>query len=105
MGDKDPGVAALGFQAIAALLEADELDFYKAWPVVHAIIPDVPAEPVLAREWVGLLQFAALDAAVEPERAAVVVDLLWRTTSQSSPLVRSLKPFFVPVCMVASARC
>lgn len=69
------------------LCEADRLDFYKAWPIVQARHPDVPTKPVLAREWVSLLRCGHLDAPVEPDRAALVINLLWKTVSHASPLV------------------
>jgi hypothetical protein len=87
MSDKHPAVAALGLQALALLCEADELDFYGAWAVVHKRLPDIPMSPILAREWVGLLQYGALDADVYPERAAAVVSLIWLATSHASPKV------------------
>lgn len=89
MSDKEPRVAALGLQALAAMCDADELDFYGAWAVVHKLLPDVPGAPVLAREWVSLLQYGSLDAEVYPDRAAAVVDLIWLTARHPSPLVCS----------------
>lgn len=37
--DPSPGVAALGLSSLALLLERDDLDFYKAWPVVAKLLP------------------------------------------------------------------
>ncbi|KAK9824076.1 hypothetical protein WJX72_007541 [[Myrmecia] bisecta] len=88
MHDEEEGVAALGLECIGLLCEADALDFYAAWRVVHARCPRLPARPLVAREWVALLAHGGLDAAVYPDRAAAVIDLLWAATSSPVAQVR-----------------
>ncbi len=76
MEDADDAVASLGLAAIADLCAVDALDFYAAWRVVHQRLPRLPPGPLAAAEWVGMLQHGTLDALVQPERAAAILDLL-----------------------------
>ncbi|KAK9836092.1 hypothetical protein WJX81_000611 [Elliptochloris bilobata] len=86
--DEDDAVAALGLEGVGALCEADALDFYGAWRVVHAALPALPAPPRLAAAWVGLLAHGALDAAAHPEKAGAVVSLLWAAAGHAHAVVR-----------------
>ncbi len=86
--DEDDAVAALGLEGVGALCAADALDFYAAWRVVHAALPDLPAAPRLAAAWVGLLAHGALDAAARPDQAAGVVSLLWAAAAHPHAVVR-----------------
>ncbi|KAF8057874.1 hypothetical protein HT031_005820 [Scenedesmus sp. PABB004] len=101
--DAAPAAAAAALGALDALLERDELDFYKAWPLVARLLPPsrlLPAvgasgEPgvaaartaargagahsaagLLTSRWVSLLRHGALDAALAPEVAAGLLSLL-----------------------------
>ncbi|KAG2488037.1 hypothetical protein HYH03_013343 [Edaphochlamys debaryana] len=80
--------AALGLEAMGILAEEDVLDFYTAYKVVHRWHPRLPAHPLLAARWVGLLGGGALDAEARPEAAAAVLDVLWAATKHTEPLVR-----------------
>lgn len=50
--DSAPQVQALALRCISLLCEADSLDFYKAWRVVQAAFPSLPAHPQTAAAWV-----------------------------------------------------
>ncbi len=76
MEDADDAIACLGLAAIADLCAVDALDFYAAWRVVHQKLPRLPAGPLAATEWISMLQHGTLDALVQPERAAAIVQLL-----------------------------
>lgn len=89
--DSSPAVCALGLQSLRSLCCADVLDFYKAWKVVHKFHPSLPAHPLPAAAWVGLMQAGALDAEVYPERATAAVAALWTATKHASPVVSGMK--------------
>ncbi|KAL3139450.1 hypothetical protein ABBQ38_003780 [Trebouxia sp. C0009 RCD-2024] len=88
---EDPyeAVAALGLQAIALLCEDDVLEFYAAWRVVHRAFPKVPSQELVAVQWVGMLKHGVLDADANPDKAAVIIDMLWTSTVHPSPQVRA----------------
>lgn len=88
MSDSNPEVAALGFDALAALCHDDAIDFYSAWKVVQRLYPTLPGfSNLLASKWVGLLAYGALDVAVVPDKAVAVVQLLWAATNHHSAQV------------------
>jgi hypothetical protein len=45
--DPAPGVAAIGLAALDILLERDDLDFYKAWPLVAKLLPPTKLLPAV----------------------------------------------------------
>ena len=81
LGDPHPGVAALGMDALAALIDGDALSFYGAWPVVAGRWHSPPGavgkdDARAAPAWARLLGCGAADAAGEPEAAVAVVEAL-----------------------------
>ena len=48
-------------------------------------------QELLAAEWVGMLQHGALDADTFPEKASLIIDMLWSVTSNASARVSSLQ--------------
>ncbi len=68
-------------------LQADALDFYTAWQLVHRWQPAPPAHPLHASRWVALLAGGAMDAEAHSEAAAAVLELLWATTRHQAPEV------------------
>ena len=91
--DEDDAVAALGLEAVSALCEADALDFFGAWRVVHAALPALPAPPRLAAAWVGLLAHSALDAAAHPEKSGAIISLLWAAMGHAHAAVPPVAMF------------
>ncbi|KAK9839569.1 hypothetical protein WJX84_004141 [Apatococcus fuscideae] len=89
MEDTDDAVSSLGLAAIADLCAVDALDFYAAWRVVHQRLPRLPAGPLAAAQWISMLQHGTLDALVQPERAAAIVELLRGAVKHSAPKVRA----------------
>ena len=87
VGDESPAVAAVGLDCIALLCEADVLEFYGAWRVVHRRLPRLPDHPGAGAAWLRLLGGGALDAAVQPEAAAAIVDALWLAAAHEAPQV------------------
>lgn len=116
LSDDAPAVQAAGMDCVALLCEADLLEFYAAWRVVQAVQPSLPEHPLPAVAWVSmplvangaswrvrspppcstlappclqvrLLGSAALDAAVQPEPAAAIVDALWLAAASEEPQV------------------
>lgn len=81
---------AAGLDCIALLCEADVLEFYAAWAVVHRRLPRLPEHPAAAAAWVRLLGAGGLDAAVQPDAAAAIVDALWLAAAHESPQVGGL---------------
>ncbi|KAI3425383.1 hypothetical protein D9Q98_009147 [Chlorella vulgaris] len=86
--DEAPAVQAAGLECVALLCEADVLEFYAAWRVVHAALPRLPEHPAAAAAWVRLLGQGGLDAAVQPTSAAAIVDALWLAAAHEAPQVR-----------------
>ncbi|DBA89263.1 TPA: hypothetical protein ACH3X1_016403 [Trebouxia sp. C0004] len=89
MEDNCESVAALGLQAIALLCEDDVLEFYAAWRVVHKALPKIPQQELVAAEWVSLLRHGVLDADVYPDKATVIINMLWSAAGHASPKVRA----------------
>lgn len=87
MEDPDDAVQSLGLAAIADLCAVDALDFYAAWRVVHQRLPRLPPGPLAAAQWIGMLQHGTLDALVQPERAAAIVELLRSAAHHPAPQV------------------
>ena len=58
-------------------------------------------QELVAAEWVGLLRHGALDGAVHPDKARVIVDMLWTATAHGSPKVCAL----TLGCLYASSQC
>ncbi|PRW05754.1 RST1 isoform X1 [Chlorella sorokiniana] len=88
LADESPAVAALGLDCVAMLCEADVLEFYAAWRVVHRELPRLPEHPAAAAAWVRLLGGGGLDAAVQPDAAAAIVDALWLAATHEAAQVR-----------------
>lgn len=44
-------------------------------------------QELVAAEWVGMLKHGVLDADIYPEKATVIIDMLWSVTSNSSARV------------------
>ena len=45
-------MVAAGLDCVALLCEADVLEFYAAWRVVHRALPRLPEHPAAAAAWV-----------------------------------------------------
>ncbi|GMH35625.1 hypothetical protein BSKO_03493 [Bryopsis sp. KO-2023] len=86
--DVDPHISAIGLACIRMMCSEDVLDFYKAWKVVQRWHPRVPAQEMIACEWVGMIAHGALDAEVHPEKVEALVGILWMATRHPSPKVR-----------------
>ena len=52
LADESPAVVAAGLDCVALLCEADVLEFYAAWRVVHRALPRLPEHPAAAAAWV-----------------------------------------------------
>lgn len=122
---------AIALDCIQLLCEADVLEFYAAWRVVHRALPRLPEHAGAAAAWVRfcfvgaerrlwleagclgcrpagavcghqwpclpasllapqvrLLGSGGLDAAVQPDAAAAIVDALWLAAGHDEPQVR-----------------
>lgn len=85
--DPVPAVAALGLQTLTLMCAVDVLDFYKAWKLVRAWVPQLPDHPQMAAAWVSLLACGALDAPAYPHKAEAILELLWTAVKHSKPQV------------------
>ena len=47
-------------------------------------------QELVAAEWVSLLRHGVLDADVYPDKATVIIDMLWSATKHASPKVSSM---------------
>jgi len=94
LADTNPAVAAMALDGIAALCTDDALDFYAAWKVVTAAMPQPPSAPLLAAKWVALLAAGAFDAEAHPDQLEAVMDLLWAATGHAHALVSRTDCFF-----------
>ncbi|KAL4440636.1 hypothetical protein ABPG75_003637 [Micractinium tetrahymenae] len=86
--DEGPAVQAIALDCIALLCEADVLEFYAAWRLVHRQLPRLPDHPTAAAAWVRLLGSGGLDAAVQPDAAAAIIDALWLAAGHEAAQVR-----------------
>ncbi|KAL4447386.1 hypothetical protein ABPG75_004605 [Micractinium tetrahymenae] len=88
LSDEAPAVQAIALDCIALLCEADVLEFYATWRVVHRQLPRLPDHPAAAAAWVRLLGSGGLDAAVQPDAAAAIIDALWLAAGHEAAQVR-----------------
>eukprot|EP00250_Pteridium_aquilinum_P007071 c16865_g1_i1 orf=198-5741(-) len=72
---------AFGLQSLSWLCQYDMIDFYTAWDVLFAWFSDVPTNPALAESLCCFLQNGALDAAAYPDRAFMILQLLWKAAT------------------------
>lgn len=52
LADEAPAVQAAALDCVALLCEANVLEFYAAWHVVHRAAPRLPDHPAAAAAWV-----------------------------------------------------
>lgn len=99
--DESDAVASLALESLAALCNADALDFYKAWPVVHRVMPNLPQERPLAKvQWVAVLSYGYLDAKAYPDKAGALMQLLWKAAKDHSPEVS--QQLLIQLCLPGS---
>jgi hypothetical protein len=73
-----PFIMAAGLGAIASLCESDTLDYVKAWRVVHARVPTLPAHPAPAVQWLRLLSHGiTCRDCLDDEMVHGIIEALW----------------------------
>ena len=58
----------------------------------------------MAAEWVNLLRHGVLDADVYPDKATVIIDMLWSATGHAWPKVLFAHLFSHVTCVIPSGQ-
>lgn len=81
-----PFIMAAGLGAIASLCESDVLDYVKAWKVVQARVPCLPAHPAPAVQWLRLLScgIKSRDEGLDEETVHGIIQAVWSRCDSES---------------------
>jgi hypothetical protein len=80
-------VAAIGLAALDILLQRDDLDFYKAWPLVAKLLPPTKLLPAVGVDSKTYSTAAAAAASSDAEDAASGVSNMCYNTADAAKIV------------------